>query len=84
MVITRSQVRDIAKLDALIDRRLDDITGDTGEVRAAARAYYLGLIQEDLELSQDVILNECFDSAEGMTIGFIAGYEACRRNHGGE
>ena len=47
------------------------------EIRAAAKVYYLSLIEEELANSDDVHINECIDSLEGMTLGFVAGYEAC-------
>jgi len=85
MVITQSEVKDRAKCEALVDRRLDDMGFDErehgSELRAAAKQYFTGLIKEDLANSNDVLFNEYFDSAEGMTLGFVAGYEACLRNH---
>jgi hypothetical protein len=85
MVITRSEVKDKARREALVEKRLDDIGFDErehgSELRDAAKQYYLSLIDEDLENNEDVLFNECFDSAEGMTLGFVAGYEACLRNH---
>jgi len=80
--ITRPQVRDKAKLESLIEERLNDITPDRGEIRAAAKMYFTSLIQEDLDRSDDVILNSSFDSAEGVTMGFTAGYEAALRARG--
>lgn len=84
-VITRSEVKDKVKCEALVEKRLDDMGFEErehgSEVRAAAKEYYMSLIAEDLENNDDVLLNESFDSAEGMTLGFIAGYEACLRNH---
>ena len=73
-----------AQLEALIDKRLNDITEDTGEVRAAARQYFVGLVQEDTERSEGMSLDESLDSNELAVIGFVAGYEACLRNHGGK
>ena len=85
VVITRSEVKNKAKCEALVEKRLDDIGFDDREhgpeLRAAAKQYYLRLIKEDLANSQDVLFNECFDSAEGLTLGFIAGYQACLKSH---
>jgi len=74
-------VKDKAKPEDLVDKVLGDITEDTGEVRAAARQYYLGLVQEDLERSGGISLNESLDGNELAVIGFVTGYEACLRNH---
>jgi len=85
LVITRSEVKDKAKCEALVEKRLDDIGFDEREhgpeLRVAAKQYYLSLIEEDLAKGNDVLFNECLDSAEGFTLGFVAGYEACLRNH---
>lgn len=85
MVITRLEVRDKVRCEALVEARLNDMGFDEREhgpeLRQAAKQYYLSLIEEDLENNDDVLFNECFDSAEGMTLGFIAGYEACLRNN---
>lgn len=74
--------QDKAKPEDLIDKRLDDNTEDTGEVRAAAKQYYLGLVQEDMELNEGMTINESLDGNELAVIGFLSGYEACLRNHG--
>jgi hypothetical protein len=71
-----------AQVEALIDKRLDDDTEDTGEVRAAAKQYYLGLVQEDMDLNEGMTLSESLDGNELAVIGFMAGYETCLRNHG--
>ena len=88
MVITRSDLENKAKCEALVESRLRDMgLGDEperehgAELRVAAKQYYLGLIKDDSELSNDVLFNESFDSAEGLTLGFVDGYEACLRNH---
>ena len=85
MVITRAEAKDKAKYGALVEARLNDMGFDErehgAELRAAAKKYYIDLIVENLENSDDIVFNESFDSAEGMTLGFIAGYEACLRNH---
>ena len=47
------------------------------ELLDAAKEYFVSLIQDDLDNSDDVLFNECFDTVEGMTLGFVAGYEAC-------
>ena len=66
---------------AKVEERLDDIgltEREHGpEIRPAARAYYLSLIEEELENSDDVLISDCIDSLEGMAMGFVAGYEAC-------
>lgn len=74
-------VKDRAKLKDLVDTRLDDITGDKGEVRAAAQQYYLSLVQEDMECTDHMATNESLDSNELAVIGFVAGYETCLRSH---
>ena len=74
--------QDKAKLKEMIDRRLDDDTEDTGEIRAAASQYYLGLIQEDIEINEGMTLNESLDGNELAVLGFIRGYETCLRSHG--
>jgi hypothetical protein len=85
MIITRNDVKDTTKCEVLVEKRLDDMGFDErehgAELRAAAKQYYLSLIKEDLENSDDVLFNECFDSAEGMTLAFVAGYETCLRNN---
>jgi hypothetical protein len=80
VVIAQAKV----KLEELIDKRLDDDTEDTGEVRAAAKQYYLGLVQEDMELNEGMALNESLDGNEFAVIGFLRGYETCLRSHGGK
>ena len=85
MIITRSEAKATPKCEALVEARLNDMGFDEREhgqeLRAAAKQYYMGLIEEDLANGNDVLLNESFDSAEGLTLGFVAGYEACLRNH---
>jgi hypothetical protein len=66
----------MATLEALIDERLDDDCEDQGELREAARQYYLDLVYEDLRLNEAVNLTECLDSNEGMVLGFLRGYRA--------
>jgi len=70
MVITRSEVKDKARREALVEARLNDMGFDErnhgAELRAAAKEYYISLIVEDLENSEDVLFNESFDSAEGI------------------
>ena len=73
-----------AELEHSIDKRLDDNTEDTGEVRAAAKQYYLSLVQEDMECTEGMALDESLDGNELAMIGFAAGYEACLRSHGGK
>lgn len=72
----------MATLEALIDKRLNDDCEDTGEVRKAARQYYLGLVREDLQLSEAVNLSESVDSNEAMVLGFLGGYQAYLNAHG--
>lgn len=74
--------QDKAKPEDLIEKRLDDMTGDTGEVRAAARRYYQRLVDEDIQLSEGIVLTNSLDSNELAVMGFVAGYEACLRSHG--
>jgi len=88
MVITRCDLENKVRREALVEARLRDMgLGDEperehgAELRAAAKQYYLSLIKDDLENSDDVLFNECFDSAEGMTLGFVVGYEACMEAH---
>ena len=69
------------KVEDLVDKRLNDDTEDTGEVRAAAKQYYVGLVQEDMELNEGMALNESLDGNELAVIGFLRGYDACLRNH---
>lgn len=71
----------MATLEALIDKRLNDDCEDTGEVRQAARQYYLGLVQEDIELNESVNLNESLVQNEAMVLGFLKGYQACLDTH---
>jgi hypothetical protein len=64
-----------------VEKRLDDMGLDgerphSTELRVAARAYYLGLVCEDIKNTTEITLSEALDSAEGMTLGFVAGYEA--------
>lgn len=75
---------DKAKLEKLVDKRLDDDIEDIGEVRAAAEQYYGGLVQEDMECNEGMTLNESLDGNELAMIGFVAGYKACLRSHGGK
>jgi hypothetical protein len=77
-----AQIQDKGRLEALIDKRLDDDTENTSEVRVAAKQYYLSLIQEDMELNEGMTLNESLDSNELAVMGFLRGYETCLRSHG--
>jgi len=79
-----AQIQDKGRLEALIDKRLDDMCDWLWqrEKRAAARQYYLGLVQEDMECSEGMTLNESLDGNELAVIGFVAGYKACLRSHG--
>jgi len=79
-----AQIQDKGRLEVLIDKRLDDDTEDTGEVRATAKQYYLGRVQEDMKLSEDMTVNESLDGNELAVLGFLCGYEACLRNHDGK
>jgi hypothetical protein len=71
----------MATLETLIEERLNDDCEDTGEVREAARQYFLGLVHEDLRLNEAVNLNESVDSNEAMVLGFLKGYQACLNAH---
>jgi hypothetical protein len=69
-----------------VERRLDDmgLNGErphSPELRAAARAYCLELVREETENTTQALLSEVVDSAEGMTLGFVEGYEACLKAH---
>jgi hypothetical protein len=75
-------VQDKAKLGDLIDKRLNDDTEDTGEVREATKQYFLGLVHEDLQLNETVNLSESLDGNEAMVLGFLRGYQACLNAHG--
>ena len=81
MVITRCDVENRAKREALVDKRLDEMgfveMEDGPEIRAAAKAYYLELLQDHLDNADDLIFTEYFGDSEGMVWGFVAGYEAC-------
>ena len=85
MRVTRSDLKDSIKCEALIEKRLDDMgiaEMERGtEIRAAAKQYYIELLQEHLDLSDGVVFNEYFDASEGMVWGFVAGYQVCLRNH---
>lgn len=76
-----AQIQDKGRLEALIDKRLDDDTEDTGKARAAAKQYYLSLVQEDMERNEGMSLNESLDGNELAMIGFVAGYKACLRSN---
>jgi len=84
LVVTQSGVKEKADLEALIEARLIDMGIEEyehgPELREPAKQYFLGLIKEDIANNEDVILKDSLDSAEGMTLGFIAGYEACLRH----
>ena len=86
MIITRSELKDSVKREALVDERLNDMGFDEREhgpeLRDAAKAYYLELLQEHLDNAEDVVVNEYFDTSEGMVLGFVAGYEACLKSQG--
>lgn len=80
MLIAKGVIR-MDKLKTLIDKRLDDDCEDSGEVRQAARQYYLGLVHEDVQLNESVNLNESLVQNEAMVLGFIKGYESCLNSH---
>lgn len=86
MVVAQTELKDKAQLEALVEARLIDMGIEEREhgdqLWDPAKQYFLGLIEEDLANSEDVILDDCLDSAEGMTLGFLAGYEACLSAHG--
>ena len=81
MIITRSDLKDSVKREALVEKRLDDMgiaeMERGAEIRAAAKQYYIELLQEHLDSSDDVVFSEYFDDSEGMVWGFVAGYQAC-------
>jgi hypothetical protein len=69
----------MATLKELIDRRLSDACPSSGPARQAAMRYYLGLIREDLRLTEGITAQESLDANEGMVLGFLKGYEARKR-----
>jgi hypothetical protein len=84
MIIRRCDVENRAKCEALVDQRLNDMGFDEREhgpeLRIAAKEYYMGLLQDHLDNSDDVIFNGYLDDSEGFVLGFVAGYEACLKN----
>ena len=89
--ITRTELKDKAKLEALIEARLNDM--GVGEleteehvpgIRAASKEYYLSLIQGHLANTEASVLDDVVHDYEGDVWGFIAGYKTCLRNHGGK
>lgn len=90
-VITRGDLESKAKCEALVEAALNDMGLGTVperengvELRGAAKSYYMSLIQDELDNSDDVLLTECFATEEVLTLGFVEGYEACLRSHGGK
>jgi hypothetical protein len=81
MVITRRDVKDKARCEILVDMKLDEMgisERENGpEIETAAKAYYLELLQDHLDNSDDIIFDGYFDDSEGLVLGFVAGYEAC-------
>lgn len=77
-VITRFDLKNKAKCEALVEKKLDDIVdpeiGHHAMVRAATKEYYMGLIQEHLDNTTDVVCDELLDDLEGIIIGFLDGY----------
>ena len=80
MIITRSDLENKAKCEALVEKKLDDIglgdpdIEDRAMVRAATKEYYMKLIQEHLQNTTDVVLDQLLDDLEGSVIGFFDGY----------
>ena len=80
MVITRSDLENKVKCEALIEKKLDDIGLGSPDlenrtmVRAATKEYYTGLIQEHLDNTTDVVCDDLLDDLEGTVIGFFDGY----------
>jgi len=73
-----------ARIEREIERRLDDmgLNGErphSRELRDAAKAYYLELVQEHLANTEQTVLNDVVGDYEGDVLGFVAGYEACLR-----
>ena len=85
MVISRCDVGNRAKREALVDERLDEMgfveMEDGPEIRAAAKTYYLELLQEHLDNADDLVFTEYFDNSEGIVWGFVAGYVAYLKAH---
>ena len=81
MIITRSDLKNKAKCEILVEKRLDDMgiaeMPHGKELRGAAKQYYIELLKEHLDANDDIVFNEHFDASEGMVWGFVAGYEAC-------
>ena len=89
--ITRTELKDKAKLEALIEARLNDM--GVGEleteehvpgIRAASKEYYLSCIQEHLANTEASVLDDVVHDYEVEVWGFIAGYKVCLRSHGGK
>ena len=81
MVITRSDLENKAKREALVEKKLDDIglgspdMENRAMVRAATKEYYTGLIQEHLDNTTDVVCDDLLDDLEATVIGYFDGYQ---------
>lgn len=89
MIITRRDLENKARCEALVEMKLDDMgvdskmamddlgIDDKGEVRAAAKEYYMKLLWEHLDNSAEVTFDQYLDDQAAMMWGFVEGYEAC-------
>ena len=84
MNILRSDLENKERLGQLVEMKLahmgvyeDDGIRTDIRARIAIREYFVGILQEHLNNSEDNILTEYFDGSELAVWGFIAGYKAC-------
>ena len=87
MIIVRRDLENKARCEALVEMKLDDMgVGEPGmkdgeKIRAAAKEYYIKLLQEHLDNSTEVILDQYLDDQAATVWGFVDGYEACLKNY---
>jgi len=87
VIVTRYDLDDQAKCEELIEKALDDMgVGEpdmehSAELRVAAKEYYMRLVQNYLDYSDEVIFNEHFTDQQAYVLGFVTGYEACLKTH---
>lgn len=84
MNILRSDLEDRERLGHLVEMKLthmgvyeDDSIQTDMRAQVAIREYFVGILQEHLNKSEDNILTEYFDDSELALWGFIAGWKAC-------